>query len=152
MVYAPRAVNEPQKLAARWLRATRPDSETQEWLAADIERVTGWHITRDRYSKYESGSLPIGKTVLKHFVDYWASRGVPGPNAQPEPSAGTEANVPADLAAALDRLTAELEAMRLEREAWRRGVVAVLRGYEGGQVPEALLDALVPRLPEDARR
>jgi len=64
---------------------------------------------------------------------------VPEP-PQPEPS----------LAAAVAALTRELEAMRLEREAWRRGVVEVLRSYEAGQVPTGLLDALAPRLPEDA--
>jgi hypothetical protein len=57
-----------------------------------------------------------------------------------------------DLASAIAAMTAELTAIRLEREAWRRGVVAVLRSYEDGQVPAGLLDALAPRLPEDALR
>lgn len=57
-----------------------------------------------------------------------------------------------DLGAALLALTEELAQMRREREAWTRGVLAVLRAYEGGQVPADLLDALAPQLPEDARR
>lgn len=56
-----------------------------------------------------------------------------------------------DLAAALTALTQELTAVREERRAWMRGVVAVLRAYDDGQVPEALLDALEPRLPEGAQ-
>lgn len=81
----------------QWLRASR-GSETQENLAADITSVTGWRLTRDRYSKYESGSLPIGPKVLAHFIDYWAARHVPGPSFAPEPVRATETP---DLSAAL---------------------------------------------------
>lgn len=56
-----------------------------------------------------------------------------------------------DLAHAILELRDELAAMRLEREAWQRGLVSVLREYAAGQVPEALLDALAPRPLEDAR-
>ena len=105
----------------QWLRANRGD-ETQEDLAADITRVTGWRITRDRYSKYE-GKLPIGRTVLAHFVDYWATRGRPGPfDAAPEPTTATETPDPtqaliAALTAQTEAITALVAELRLSRVA-----------------------------------
>jgi hypothetical protein len=60
---------------------------------------------------------------------------------EPEPS----------LAAALSALAEELAAVRLEREAWQRGVLAVLRSYRAGQVPAELLDALAPPPLEPAQ-
>lgn len=68
--------------ASQWLREQRGDI-SQDKLAADITRTTGWTITRDRYSKYESGSLPFGKAVLGHFIDYWEAKGRPGPDLTP---------------------------------------------------------------------
>lgn len=99
-----------------WLRANRGD-ETQDKLAADITKVTGWHITRDRYSKYE-GALPIGRKVLAHFVDYWATRGRPGPfDALPEPATSTEPPDPLIVALtaqtkAINDLVAEIQRER----------------------------------------
>ncbi len=82
---------------------------SQEELAADITTTTGWHIARERYSKYESGGLPIGPDVARHLLDYWQSRGVAGPEVAPEQpsSEPTEASVMAEL-------VAELRAWRLE--------------------------------------
>lgn len=107
--YGPPAVSTAANVPA-WLKRNRGDA-TQEALASDIERVTGWHITRDRYSRYESGSLPIGKTVRQHFVDYWASRDVPGPDDQPAPvmaGADGDTTVPAAYLERIDALVTEL--------------------------------------------
>jgi hypothetical protein len=82
---------------------------------SDIERVTDWHITRERYSKYESGSLPMGASTRRHFVDYWTSRGVSGPDAPSGAGADRDTSAPADLAAAIRELVEELRASRLER-------------------------------------
>lgn len=91
---------------AEWLRASR-GAQTQDDLAQDITRVTRWNIDRTRYSRYESGTLPIGKKVLGHFRDYWATRGVPGPESlvQPTPPADPQDRV----IAAIDRQTQVLE-------------------------------------------
>jgi hypothetical protein len=129
-------VTQPRTHITAWLRASRSDA-TQEWLATDIERVTGWHITRDRYSKYESGSLPIGPKVLGHFVDYWQSRGVGGPDDMPPPGLGdTLAGGGAylDLAGAIRELTEEL---RLLREAQVDGPAATAE-----LVAQAIADTL----------
>ena len=112
----------------RWLRASRGD-ETQERLAQDISRVTGWNLTRDRYSKYESGSLAMGKTVLRHFVDYWASRGKPGPEAfveKPAEPTETQALVAA-LQVQAETITALVEEMRLQRIQQHESTEALLR-------------------------
>jgi hypothetical protein len=65
-----------------WLRRLR-GPESQERFAAAVSAQTGWHVTRDRYSKYESGALPFGRTVLGHFLDYAESLGVEGPDMTP---------------------------------------------------------------------
>ncbi len=125
----------------QWLRANR-GNQTQEHLAADISRATGWHITRDRYSKYE-GSLPIGKEVLAHFVDYWKGRGVAGPfDALPEPLQATETADPVAAALltqtdAINALVAELRLSRESRAALEQEVAA-LRQVVDGLVEQAL--------------
>lgn len=116
----------------QWLRASR-GKETQEQLAADVERVTGWHITRDRYSKYESGSLPIGPKTEAHFVDYWASRGVTGPDAaapdEPEPDLLTALRMQADT------ITALVEELRLSRIQQHEATMALLQAVGALQGP-----------------
>lgn len=134
-----------------WLKANRANA-TQEWLAADIERVTGWHITRDRYSKYESGSLPIGRVVLKHFTDYWATRDVPGPDFSPVAGESGTTDSPAALIAAitaqteaitavLDRLTAADD----DREARLRALEAEVRSLREQRAGEASPELPAPR-------
>lgn len=132
---------------ADWLRETRlrqthPETGepwTQDYLLVQMQERIGWAPHRPNYSKYESGKSTPKRDTLKKFTDFWALYDEPPPNLQAEP----EPEQP-DLAAAILALTEELEAMRREREAWTRGVVAVLRAYSGGQVPAELLDALAP--------
>lgn len=57
-----------------------------------------------------------------------------------------------DLATALSDLARELAAIRQERAAWERGVLAVLRSFEDGQVPIELLTALAPQPREGAQQ
>jgi hypothetical protein len=140
----------PLSRVTEWLRASR-GGETQDHLAKDIERVTGWRITRDRYSKYENGRLPIGAQTLRHFVDYWASRGVEGPDTSPPVAADP-------VVAAIDRQTAMLKsvldalvARSLEPElaqaltSWAVGQATTdLRLRSGGREPEPPLAAPNP--------
>ena len=140
--------------ARSWMRERRGEL-SQADLVSDIQGATGWTITRDRYSKYESGGTDFGRGVLDRFIAYWKTKGKSGPDLTP-PAPITP---PVDMADALSALASELAAARLEREvirleraAWVRGVVAVLRAYEDGQVPTELLDALATPLPEGARR
>lgn len=99
----------PQQRLAEWLRASR-GPETQEHLAEDITRVTGWQIDRTRYSRYESGKLAIGKQTLAHFVDYWASRGVAGPDSMPSSPTPHEGELGALIAAQTRALEAQTAA------------------------------------------
>lgn len=122
---------------AQWLKAKR-GVETQDRLAQDISKVTGWRITRDRYSKYESGSLPIGPKVLRHFLDYWATRGIDAPDFASPLAGATETADPVVTAidrqtAAIDRQTAMLRAvleaiagpaLDPDRQAWAQARLA----------------------------
>ena len=102
-------------IVRRWLRENRGEQSQQD-LADAITAATGWNITRDRYSKYESGSLPIGPTVLRHFVDYWASRDVAGPDFTPPLSAPS---IEERTLAAMDRQTDAIKALADELLRWR---------------------------------
>ena len=117
---------------AQWLRRVRGD-QTQDSLAADIAKVTGWRITRDRYSKYESGSLPIGRQTLAHFVAYWGSRGMAGPeDIPPEPRPADLTKLVADLIAEIQAERAERAAERAERLEWERGLVSAVQDIARG--------------------
>lgn len=90
-----------------WMLARRGE-QSQQRLAEDIEATTGYRITRDRYSKYESGATPFGRSVFAELLRYWQAKGEPGPDfTRPEPTP--------DLATALLALAAELAALREER-------------------------------------
>lgn len=144
-----------------WMKERRGET-SQAALVEDIKRTIKWGITRDRYSKYESGGIDFGRGTLEKFIDYWAKKGQAGPDLSPptvvapaDPMAEAIAKLAASqivLAASQTALTKELSVIRREREAWARGVVAVLRAYDAGQVPEELLDALVPQALEPAPR
>jgi hypothetical protein len=142
-------------------RRVKPSGRWGVWLDARLTAKVmtqreAYDALRDRWPAL----FPWGESSIDSFRAYIRGKepdpeqqaafielfGGPGPDM-----ARSGESTPPDLAAALIALTAELEAIRLEREAWRRGVVEVLRSYEAGQVPEGLLDALAPRLPEDAR-
>lgn len=129
-----------------WLRVLR-GGETQDALAQDIERVTKWHIPRDRYSKYESGAIRIGPTVLGHFVDYWASRDKPGPESMASSGATPPQAAPelADLITAINALVKEMKETReadqtRQREeiaiAVREAVEPLLSLYRAGSPPQ----------------
>lgn len=101
--------------ARQWLREMRGDV-SQADLAADITATTGWNITRDRYSKYESGSptTPMGREVFQRFVDYWTSKGRPEPDmTTPAPELSIEER-------ALRVAEAQVEAIREQTEVMRQ--------------------------------
>lgn len=55
---------------------------------ADIERVTGWRLPRENYSKYETGTLSPEPATLDRFIAYWRTRGVEPPDlTEPEAEA-----------------------------------------------------------------
>lgn len=101
-----------------WLRNLRGDT-SQEAFAASVTSTTGWRITRDRYSKYESGAVPMGRDVVAHFLRFAEAKGLPGPDLTPprEPASLDPYEVIDRLSSALASLTAELEAAREERAA-----------------------------------
>lgn len=100
--------------------------------------------SRQSYINLDMGDRQPTEAEAKVLADWLGGYPVEG-------SVGTE-DAPADLAAAIRDLTDELAAIRAERQAWSRGVLEVIRAFDGGQVPEALLNALAPRTHEDARR
>lgn len=134
----------PKGAWARHLHQQRRERGLSQAQAFELV-YEGLHLSKRSRAVYTALDMGDRQPRPKE-AEYLASVFGWPPDADAEPEAATP-----DLAAAVMALTVELEAMRLEREAWRRGVVAVLRSYEDGQVPEGLLDALAPRLPEDAR-
>jgi transcriptional regulator with XRE-family HTH domain len=124
----------------QWLVAAREKrgfSTAAKALAALT--AAGIHIGRSAYAEYESGTKTPSRNHLPLLEEFWGPVGEP---VEDQP----------DLAGALSELAEELGAVRREREAWERGVLAVLRSYRDGQVPAELLDALAPQPREDARR
>lgn len=146
------------KPIARWLRVSREsqrmedaDGNSVEWthkhLLARMLAEIGWAPPHSNYSKYESGKSTPNPTTLKKFERFWKAHGIDGPDLSPVKAIEPEPT----LAQALSDLAAELAAVRQEREAWERGVLAVLRSFRDGQVPVELLDALAPQPLEDAQ-
>jgi hypothetical protein len=86
-----------QTIIRDWLKLRRGDL-SQEALADAITASTGWHIGRERYSKYETGALPVGPKVLAYFVAYWGS----APDFTPSPA-------PAGLPDPLERIASAVE-------------------------------------------
>jgi transcriptional regulator with XRE-family HTH domain len=138
---------------------TKPPAGWPAWLA-EQRLAKGWKQqdvfdrVRDHFEWGENslslyGDIERGKreltledkTVLAAVYNKVPSDVPEPPTIDPTP----------DLAAALVALTSELAAIRLEREAWTRGVAEVLRSYADGRVPTELLDALVPPPHVDAQ-
>lgn len=66
-----------------WLRALRGRQSQDAIADAMSAAFPDWSITRDRYSKYESGATPFGRTVYQRFVDFWTARGEDPPDLTP---------------------------------------------------------------------
>lgn len=111
-------------------------SNAKSFLVA-VKAAEGQAPSYSTYAQWESGQVVPRDDSLKPIRSFHEKAG-----SWPAEPGRT------DLAAAIMALTGELAALRAEREAWTRGVVAVLRSYEGGQVPRELLDALAAQLPE----
>lgn len=129
-------MNDYERERARaWLRQRR-GTMSQDALVQDIAAtMPAWNITRDRYSKYESGGTPFGAKVLAQFIDYWAAKGQPGPDFTPPP----EPEPVPDLATAIVALATELRAWREERESIEvrlRAAEAALEGLRAGSATE----------------
>jgi transcriptional regulator with XRE-family HTH domain len=133
----------PRGDTIRCLMATKPrhlKTPVQLWIGdkrkdlgltpGDIATLTG--VSEDTARGWESRGRPSQEAIAileRRF-------GEPAPADRPEYAA--------DLAEALAALIDELGQMRQEREAWTRGVVAVLRAYGEGRLPQDLLDGLAP--------
>lgn len=100
--------------------------------------------SRQSYINLDMGDRQPNETEAAVLAEWLGSYPVEEP-AEEIPSQ-------ADLATAINRLTEELAAMRAERAAFQKGIVGVLRLYGAGQVPQELLDALVPQPLEGARQ
>lgn len=101
---------------------------SQADLVADLERVTGWRLPRENYSKYETGALNPEPETLARFTAYWRARGgpeldlTPAPEAEPEP---TLASALMALARSGESMARELAELRVEREAQARAILAL---------------------------
>ena len=127
--------------AAAWLREQRGD-RSQADLADDITRTTGWSITRDRYSKYESGSLPFGKAVLTHFMGYF---GTAPDFTPPEVPLSIEERT----LRALERQVAAAEHANVIAEERNRLLAAMLGAQRSDPRAEALADRLLDQVVRD---
>lgn len=131
--------------ARAWMKERRGEM-SQLALVEDIQRTIGWSITRDRYSKYESGGTDFGRGVLGKFVAYWDKKGKAGPDFTPPQVVEPPPDLPTALmaiASANAALTTELGEARREREAFEirlRSVEAELKSLrarlEDGASPE----------------
>jgi hypothetical protein len=65
-----------------WLRRLRGDRSQDAFLDA-VAEVTGWRPDRTRYSKYENGIDPMGKTVRGYFLAYADALGAEPPDFTP---------------------------------------------------------------------
>lgn len=92
-----------------WLEELRGDQSQEDLADAINETLPDWHITRDRYSRYESGSLPMGPTVLANFIRYWELKGKSGPDLEPPAPAEEPEDPQLVLARAIDRQAAAME-------------------------------------------
>jgi hypothetical protein len=124
--------------ARAWLRSLRGDTSQLD-LAADITKVTGWTITRDRYSRYESGSIPMGRGTLERFVSYWTSRGQSGPDLTPPQ--------PPVVLDPYEVIAAHTEALNQQTAAMNRLVAAIAAAT--GLALEDSLEGSAPDQPND---
>lgn len=108
----------------------------------------GWaEDSRASYGNLERGSAEPDTEKAAVFLSEYGYDELPAEEAETAPAQDPTTR----LAMALETMAEELTAIREEREAWTRGVVAVLRSYGDGRVPADLLDALAAQLPEAAR-
>lgn len=146
----------PKGAWARHLHEQRRLRDLSQTQAFELiyERV-GWSPkSRTAYVAIDMGErAPRGDEVTVLGAEF----GWP-PDPLDEPEDVSLATVLGDLSRELAEMRAEREAVRSEaaalrasREAWERGVVAVLRAGAEGRVPADLLDALAPRPPAETR-
>ena len=97
-----------------WLERSR---ESRGMIQEDVSNAmvsAGWKMTRDRYSKYESGALPIGPTVYANFVAYWASQGVTAPELNPPPASELPLDPMERIALAVESIAETLAVLRTD--------------------------------------
>ena len=88
MHMAPMTTAERERARA-WMKACR-GAMSQETLVKELNAFFAgdtepWSITRDRYSKYESGGADFGRAMFGRFVTYWTAKGEDAPNLTEEP-------------------------------------------------------------------
>jgi phage portal protein BeeE len=127
-----------RQVAREWLESLR-GATSQAALVTDIEQATGWRIGRERYSRYESGGTPFGRSVLQHFVDYWAAKGQPGPDFTPPAKAADRTE---RMAAALELIAESLMELRKDM-ARNAGANLGATQHLGAQ-----LTAILERMPD----
>lgn len=130
-----------------WLVEQRAEKGWKQQDVFDKVRAHfGWGPTSlSLYGDIERGKRPLtdADKVVLAAVFGKKSEDVPEP---------LETRVDPTLAQALSDLAEELAALRQERTAWERGVLAVIRSFRDGQVPIELLDALAPQPHEGAQQ
>lgn len=101
---------------------------TVEAFLATLEAETGWAPVRTTYARWESGAARPEAENLQRVVDFYAARGVGGPD-----SPKVEAPVIDPIVAAIDRLTAAVEAQGRQQQEGMLSLASVL-----GEVMHAL--------------
>src|SRR4051794_4295712 len=95
---------------ANWLRKARDaqldpatgEPWTQAHLLDVIRDTTGWSLARSLYSRWETGKGTPERKSLAKLIGFWATQGVPGPDAPPAAAEATESGD--DLARAIRSL------------------------------------------------
>ena len=160
----------PRKTAAErgplgaWAYSTRTLLDVSSLDAAAAAGVTEPTLRKIEGGSNRNPSRRVVWDLWQFLASRGAAQGIPveDPPSQwrspighlgvePETRAADMATVLAQLTAAISAQTAEIAALRLEREAWERGVLQALAATEG-RARSALLDALAPRPLEAAPR
>lgn len=146
MHMAPLTAAEKQRARA-WMKATR-NGMSQEDLAAQLTAFFGdgpepWSITRDRYSKYESGKATFSREMLDRFVTFWAAQGQPGPDlSEPTPVLSLEERQVIALERAAELAAQQVEETRRQTAMLEQVLMALAQGRTLGHEAQVVRDRL----------
>ena len=138
-----RRLTDFERLRAREWMLARRNELSQDALAKDISKVLApWQITRDRYSRYESGGTDFGRDLLDKIVAYWKTKNPdePGPDFTPPAPPSEPVDPQVALARAIERQAAAIERQN-----------ALLAGPASDDTPDAGPVSLIESLVEEQR-
>lgn len=116
-----RGIEERGPIAAWLIRARgsfrKPDAKrtwTVDDFLGELEAAVNWSPVRTTYARWESGATRPDDANLQRVIDFYAARGVPGPDPIPDLATALLA-----LAQSNGALAHELAETRREREEYR---------------------------------